>query len=464
MSNNHTSDGIANDHSDDELGGFNFDHGKADDDDGASGSGTGPDHLTHPLEIAAAQDHRAAPPGDLDWGENSKQSHPEYPDPEDPPTNWHHKHTDATDIRRKFGIPQYSDNWDEVEHPYPNCLVHTRKGTEWGHPGGTNFLAIGEKGSGKSTFALYWSVRQMEVNDETVVWRGSPNTSEWLPFRYWTTLWLPAGASVSPRWKPRDMRQQNAGIEADLSEVVREVCYYDDPRDLNNRLNPATFNVVYPDPSFSACEEIMRTSDYVPKNVSFTPAWEADEQGGGTPTVHWWYAWFVSKLEDGPYDWTSVIFDEAKDLAPSVARSEVSEQHAKVESFRKVIDQSRKFYLSMFLFSQEETEVNEKARKAVQWRVALPDEEGNPTAGNDPLGFGSVPMETNMLLRRDAGHGILWTPTNFTAFTWPDIDSPITEEWWLKIGLNRPDAYARASESPGVTQGEADGSGVANDD
>lgn len=400
-------------------------------------------------------------PEGSDWGQGTKQAVPGYPDPDDPPARYEQRHSDADEIRRKFGISAYkSEKWESYEHPYPNCLEHTAEGDNWGHPGGTNFLATAGKGAGKSTFALWWSARLMEVNNEAVVWRGVSGRSEWLPFAEWTTLFLPKNVDQEPIWKPRNMMRPNEGEAADLENVVREVVRYEDPIEINDKLKPGTFNVVYPDPSFTGCDEIMRDSDYVGKKVTFTPIWEA-EDGGGTPVDHWWYAYFVSKLEYGPWDWTSIVFDEVQDFAPQDAsNTENAKTHALVESLRKIIDQSRKFWLSIFFFAQGEEDLHAKIRRTMQWRVSLPDESGNPTKNDSaPLGFSDIPMKKNMLKEKGPGFIVLWTPANFTRLKSDNIW--VDEKWsdrWLKISRPTGTTRARSSDS------EANPGGVPSDD
>jgi len=243
---------------------------------------------TYPDEGRSA---RKPPDG---WGTGTKQAHPGYPDPDSPGSGWNNRATDADQMRRCFGISPYSDEWPPYQHPYPNCLNHTEDGGEWGHVGGTNWLGVGGKGAGKSTFGLYWAVRLMEVNNEAVLWRGVSNRSEWLPLAPWTTVYLPRSVDLDPRWMPEDMKRPNGGEPANLEEIVREVRYYDNPVDLNDQLEPGTFNVAYPDPEFTDCEDIMRSSDYVGTNVTFTPLSEADENEG-TSVEHWWFAYFVAR-------------------------------------------------------------------------------------------------------------------------------------------------------------------------
>lgn len=386
------------------------------------------------------------------WGNGTKQDHDDYPDPDPVPNGWHAQHTDADAMRRKYAFGRWDpEAFHDYEKPYPNCLVHEAPGeSEWGHVGGTNFLTVAEKGSGKSTFGLKWSERLMEVNDEAVVWRGSSSRSEWLPFKHWTKLLLPANAEIDASWKPRDIRAQNAGDAADLEDVVREVEYYEDPVDLNERLEPGKFHVVYPDPSFAGCERIMAGSDFCPKPVPFTSVGEAESGEDATPLVHWWFAWMVAKLESGPYDWTSLIFDEAADLAPDDAKADADETYEKVQALRRVMADSRKFNFSLFFFAHHEVNLHSKIRRTVQWRVSLADGTANPCQVNGdraPLGFNNIPMKQDQLSNRDIGHGLLWTGQRFSRFTWDDIPvDEIDENRWLKISLDEKDTRTRSSE------------------
>lgn len=393
------------------------------------------------------------------WGTDTKQTLEEN----EPGCNG--LHTDADEIRRKFSFPEFDgSDYEAINKPYPNCLLHEPPGEdEWGHVGGTNFLAVAEKGSGKSTLGLFWSARLMAQNDEAVVWRGSSSRSEWLPFKHWTTLILPANADIEPEWKPRDIRKSNQGAEAELADVVRDVKYYEDPREVNQLLEPGQFHVVYPDPSFQGCEEIMRDSDMCPRPLPFTPESEAEEPSEVTPLVHWWFAYFTAKLEYGPYDWTSVIFDEAADLAPDSARADQNETYEKVQTLRRIMADSRKFYFSLFFFAHHETNVHSKVRRTIQWRISLSDETANPCQLNNdrpPVGFNGIPMEYDQLSSRNIGRGLFWTEQRFTRFKWPDISvDPVDESRWLKISLDElrgASTRARNTERPNDSRGIAD--------
>lgn len=399
------------------------------------------------------------------WGIDTKQTHPGYPDPDKKPRGWHNKHTDADEMRRKFSFPEFDpEEYESINKPYPNCLLHEPPGeSEWGHVGGTNFLAVGEKGSGKSTLGLFWSARLMAQNNEAIVWRGSSSRSEWLPFKHWTTLILPANADVKPSWKPRDIRQQNQGEEAQLEDVVREIKYYDNPKEVNQLLEPGKFHVVYPDPSFTGCEAIMQDSDFCPRPVPFRSENEAEEPSDVTPLVHWWFAYLTAKLEYGPYDWTSLIFDEAADLAPDDARAGANETYEKVQALRRVMADSRKFYFSLFFFAHHESNLHSKIRRTMQWRISLADETANPCQSNNdraPVGFNRIPMKYDQLSMRPVGRALIWTEQRFTRFKWVDIAVDQSDAGrWLKISLDElSQSHTRAhnTEQPNDSREVAD--------
>lgn len=366
------------------------------------------------------------------------------------PENW----PDARTQREVFGIPSFykkEEMFSEKEHPLPNCIVHEADAERYSHEGGTNALAIGEKGSGKSTLALWVANQLMQVNDEAVVWRGSTSRSEWLPFKQWTKLILPKSAEVDARWKPRDIRKGMDGEAADLEDQVDEVVYYDDVREVFEHLEPHQFHVVYPDPAFRGCEAVMKETEYCPHHVEFTPETATDEPDERTPTIHWWFAFCAARLEYGPYDWVSLIFDECADLAPDSARADKSQTYEKIVSLRRVMADSRKYYFSLFFFGHHEENLHSKIRRTIQWRIDMPDGTANPCQANNdrpPVGFNQIPFRADMLSRQGVGRGLWWTETNFTRFTWDDIAvNPEDGARWLQIRLNLRHTPSRARVS-----------------
>lgn len=374
---------------------------------------------------------------------------------------------DARQMREVFGVAPFHKIealLEGYEEPLPNCVVHEADPQRYDHKGGTNALVLGEKGSGKSTLALWLAIHLMDVNDEAVIWRGSPERSEWLPLREWTTLCLPASCKPEATWKPRDIRAETSGEDVDLEDEVRDIVYYDGVEDLLSQLEPHQFHVVYPDPQFVGCNEVMSGTGYSPHDVQYVPQNGAGEDEEPTPLVHWWFALFAGRLEFGPYDWTTVLFDEAADLAPDDARADKAQHYEKVTGLRKVMADSRKYYLSLFWFAHHEQNLHSKIRRTMQWRVSMPDGTSNPRQENDspPLGFNSIPMRYDLLSSKDVGHGIWWTERNFTRFKWDDVPvGPVDENRWLKISLEpqtsrNSASRARLKESHGHTRGAGD--------
>jgi hypothetical protein len=373
---------------------------------------------------------------------------------------------DSKQIRVKYGIEPWwkeEQRYESYQTPWPNVLVHEDDGEQYGRVGGTNCLALGGKGSGKSTLALYASIRSMEINDEAVIWRGSSSRSEWLPLRHWTTLLLPAGADVDARWLPRDIRAESGGKPADLEDVVRSVEYYDGLRDLLEKLESHQFHVVYPDPSFTGCNDVMADSDYCQQDVEYVPqaAAHADPDLDGSPLIHWWFAFCVARVEYGPYDWTTLVFDELGDWAPDDARADKHNTYEQVDALRRVIADSRKFYFSLYLFAHHRENLQEKIRRTIEWYVSMPDGTANPCQANNstpPLGFEQVPMKYDMLSDQSAGRAICYTESSFTPFAWDDISDENDLSRWLKIqladsGSATSRGHARATDGHGPARG-----------
>lgn len=364
-------------------------------------------------------------------------------------------YSDAKEIRVAAGIPPFwkvEEQLASYQHPLPDAIIHTDKGSRYGHAGGTNWLAVGGKGSGKSTLALWLSTHLLEQNDETVIWRGAEARSEWLPFKRWTTLYLPAGCDIEATWRPESIRRRDETRPADLEDVVREVKRYDGIKDLLSQLESHEFAVVYPDPEFRGCNEAMRESTYVQKEIEYNTRESAEKPSDVTGLVYWWIAFGVGVLEGwgGGYHWTSLVFDEVADLLPQSAEADAWDY---VEVFRKIIDDSRKYGFSLFAFGQDEADVHEKVRRKFQWRVAMPDDDGNPAQEDGvspPVGFSNIPMKNNKLRQKGPGHGYCWKPGNFTPFRWQDIpDWEEDADRKLKINIKPVggSTHARATES-----------------
>lgn len=364
------------------------------------------------------------PPEGYDWGEKTKQAVASKP--ERAPK---YLRSDWEEIQDYFGIPSFENNF-EYQNLYPDCIIHERKADETRSAGGTDFLCCGKPGTGKTTLALYFAARLMEVNDEINVWRGTPGRSEWLPYRKWTRLFLPANADIEAAWQPIDRRKDKEPV--DVEDTVREVIYYENLRDLNRQLRRGTFNVVYPDPSFSGCTEVMRESTRS-RDFEYVSQKQAGEDEKPTPTIHWWFAWMVSRIEHGPFEFTSLFFDEVGDLFPADARNDAHDHYQKITTFKDAMVDARKHDLSLYFFGHDEADLHPMLKRKIRWRIAMPSE-ANPTTGDSVVGYNKIPMRTELTLRYPIGKALFWNEVNWEPFKWTDVPRmPEDKDRWLKI-------------------------------
>lgn len=292
--------------------------------------------------------------------------------------------------------------------------------------GGTDFLAHGEMGSGKTTFGETWVARDLEVNYSAGVWRGSPARTEWLPLRAWTTVCLPSGVeAVAELDPPADDMDR---IEVDLERAVRKVVRYDDLDDLNrNVLEEGAFHVVYPDPLFRGCEEATRrASEVVPMEYrSHLDELEGDDP---TPTVMWWFAWAIHNIEFGPPFKTSWYCDEVGNVMPQGASNDYHDHHDRIRKglVSKYVD-GRRSNFSIHSFGHDPEDVDDALRKKQRWRVTMNGED-LPTSGT-VTGMGSPPMDRNITKYQELGEAVMWSSQHYAAFNWDDIPSE-----WKVIG------------------------------
>jgi hypothetical protein len=363
------------------------------------------------------------PLDNYDWGHGTVQAREILEDETDAPDWW----TDAYEIRMRFGIPEFDRSAHERE-VYVDCLVHEKPAKTTSSPGGTDYLKVGERGCGKTTDNLHWTTRLLEVNEERVVWRGSQSRPGWLPFRDWATVWLPENASVTAEWV-RDGESTADGLgETGLEDEVRAVRYYEDPVDLVEQLEdlPAgTFNVVYPDPSFSGCEKLTRSTHRIGSTLPFTPEWETLGDGSPTPLTHWWFAFLLAAVDHRQdYSWLSIIFDEAHNLVEEGAEEDEHSTYKKVRLATDCYDDTRRARVSIYWTTHREDKMHHKIRKEVMWRVDMPDGTPNPRknrARSIPAGFDTVPMYADIMSTRKVGRALLYNENEFVLYSWSDI-------------------------------------------
>lgn len=350
------------------------------------------------------------------------------------------RHTDAQSIRRFYGFGKFDPDVFEREHLVPNVLLkHWHPPT--GHiKGGKDFLARGKPGSGKSTLANHIAAIGVEQGT-TVVWRGSPSRSEWLPLAPWARVCLPRAArSIEIMLEPEDKSREVVELGLDeLEQMVREVVYYDNPLDLNHNVLTAppgdrskplgdshgTFNVVYPDPMMTRCQEIYEESDVKEEGIEFTPE---------SPLNHWWFGWFMARIDYGPHSFMDWIADEFGEVAPTDVEKDEFGSYQLVNILRDKWVDARKNGLSAYMFVHDEAECNPKIVKKVRWRVQMP-LTGNPTSKGAVLGFENVPMETDMMSRyKNPGTALMYDESSFEKFDWADLS--VDFDYKLKIRVS----------------------------
>lgn len=415
----------------------------------------------------STQNHNnGTPPTGHDWGERTVQavSHTA-------PGHWK---SDAYEIRQCFGIPRFDPTAFEPEPGtvksmvYPDVFFHEKDPEVTKSHKGTDCFILGERDSGKTTFALSAACRGMENHPATdednankVVWRGSPQRSGWLPFKHWTTVWLPTNAEMELTWKDED--DDVLSDDPDLDDLVREVRYYEDVKDLLDGLADAkqgTFNVVYPDPSFTGCEELMRETDRVAGGLPFVSEHEArdDDDLVPTPLTDWWFAFQLARVEYGTHvGWMALLFDETGDYIPQSANNHDDRRlWDKIELLRSIWAESRRAKFSLYFFGHYEEDVHEKIRRQFKWRISMPDETPNPVQSvrsTHPVGFKTVPMEEDLTSGLPTGTGLCFNQSKFSYFSWEDVpDWPEDADRWLQIRpVEDPDHVREGREEDEIT-------------
>ncbi|MFW5900218.1 MAG: ATP-binding protein [Halodesulfurarchaeum sp.] len=360
-------------------------------------------------------------------------------------------------LRELYGVARY-DRSAFMDYPtvVPDVLEHY-----WNPPeprmyaGGTELLIRGGFGSGKSTFDRLLAYMVLDINNtvgrgrnvepkdadepfppypeeertETVVWRGSSKRSEWLPLAPIARLCLPSDTEIDVRLDPKRKSLTSFSLDVDdLANVVREVVYYDSPTDLNrNKLRHGGFNVVYPDPRMRGCNSVYEDSpefrvEKPSRGELFHPEDSAD---------HWWFGWFLSRLVDGPFPFTTWISDEMGDLTPQSASKDEMGTYQKIELMARAWADARKKGLSIFTSAQTLTDFHEKIRRKFRWRSVMAGT-SVPTNAGKVVGWESTPFTWSGLVeRKPVGWAVVFTQTNWMRFKYPEL--PYEQPYILSI-------------------------------
>jgi len=379
--------------------------------------------------------------GTIDWGdeeladeETTREILDQFPEPvrttaqaTGNPSRW----SDERHMREEFGIPAWDAERFDYEDVIPNCWEHSWNAGTDRIAGGTDFLARGKPGKGKSTLGCYVAIRQLETNDEKVVWRGSSSRSEWLALAPWTVLCLPEGVPITARLESKDPTEPAVELGVgELEEIVREVRRYNDPVDLNRQLDQGTFHVVYPDSLLRGCQEILDRDD---EKQYDTPPKRDTLFSEEDPANHWWFAWALARVNHGPHHWTTWICDEIGDIAPQSAQKDQFGTYQKVELLKDLWVDARKFGLSVFLFGHSEVDIHQAVRHKIRWRIQMPGT-ANPTTASDVVGFEGIPMDREVTDEYSIGKSLMYNETHFEPFRWKDVPTPTAYKLKIEVG------------------------------
>jgi hypothetical protein len=351
------------------------------------------------------------------------------------------RHTDAQSIRRHFGITPFDVQKFDYPSAIPGFFCKATDHSAFSAPGGTDLLVEGPMGAGKSTFLKVTGAHCMDsvgpYPSEAVVWRASESRSEWISYAQWAKVCLPASCKVEA-YVVSTSEGDSYRREVALGDVVREVVYYDDPLDLcQNHLESGKFHVVYPDPQMTGCQALYEQSPKREDGLEFTAS---------DPVNHWWVGFLLARVEHGPYIWTTYLSDEIGDVIPQSASKDQYASYQKVSLYKSLLVDSRKYKFSMVHAGQNEEDAHEKVKRKHRWRATLKGR-ANPTRASQVVGMRSVPMETDLTADMPTGRGLLWTETNFEAFSWPDIPKPTEEELKVYLTPKVPKDPADAGEN-----------------
>ena len=324
--------------------------------------------------------------------------------------------SDSRSMREEFGMAPWDREAFQWPSVIPNCLEHS-----WDSPtdevdGGTDWLARGKPGTGKSTLATYLAVRLLEINDEKVVWRGSSSRSEWLALAPWTTIAVPAGIPIDVRIVPES--PQVAPFHVDLEDICRDVVRYESPRDLLGKLLEGQFYVVFPDPLHRGCEDASRHAFHGPERV--TPVGEPGPSSP-TPADQWWFAFVQARIKLSEFNhWTSILFDEAGNLFDPDAEKDEHDEYQKIRKFAKDFADARKNGVSVYSYAHALSEVTHFFRANQRWWVTMAG--ATPPIGKSLPGDKSCPIPTERYSRNmETGEAMAWNANNYASISWPNV-------------------------------------------
>lgn len=290
--------------------------------------------------------------------------------------------------------------------------------------GGTDMLIWGPMGRGKTTVVQTLVARLMEASRDTIVWRGTGQRTEWLPFAPWTIVALPEGINYEVTIAPPEEGSgfSSSGFDpvvVDLEDIVWRVERYSDINDLNKRvLQPGAFHVVYPDPYHRGAQKATERAEES-NTLNYVSAADATEDKPATPPMMWWFAWLIHQNTFGRSMRVTWVCDEASNVFPDHASNDEHNHEKRIGAASSNYVDFRRNGLTFILLSQRAEEIAWQIRKKMRWGVPLSGT-SNPVT-EEVIGAGTPPMNQDLTTGWNIGKGIVYTAGSYTEFDWDRI-------------------------------------------
>lgn len=273
--------------------------------------------------------------------------------------------------------------------------------------GGMGWFCHAKPGRGKTSFNLVPGVvRNMEINNETVLWQLTLDECEPLPVAPFMTLAMPEDVDVAIEAVPT--RYDLPAVEIDATDVFRDVITYDDPVDLLEQVVPGALYGVLPDPRFRKCERLVR--------AAYIDAWEADTAAEVTPLRDFAHALLeVRARRDVFLHRTTLFVDEFGDLCPRNPESDEADTYRKTKEWPKREGKGRKKNLSISQAAHSCQEVDEEIHYKKRCFVTFP-RTPVPTCQGPP----TPPLPADKPKHISKGSAFAWDETDYVELNWPN--------------------------------------------
>lgn len=277
--------------------------------------------------------------------------------------------------------------------------------------GGAGFHCHARPGKGKTSFNLMVGcVRNLEINNDTVLWQLTLDECEPLPLAPYMTLAVPSDVEILVEAAP--VRYDLPTVEVEPTDVFRDVVEYDDPLDLLETVVPGGLYGVLPDPRFRKCERLVRAN----YNSALTDRDELDSAADVTPLRDWGHALLEARARRDVYlHPTTLFFDEFGDMCPRNPEANEHDERAKTKEFARRLAKARKKNCSVNVASHSLVEVDEEIEQKEKCFVTFP-ETLVPTCKGPP----NSPLPRDKPKHISKGTAFAWNATAYVEMSWPN--------------------------------------------